>query len=63
MFSLTKEQSARVSEFIKAKRAEYTGAIGGQFTWSFTPTTLGCVCKVKDNISGEELDVSDYDMW
>lgn len=41
----------------------YCGAIGGQFTFSFTHTSLGDVTKVKDAVTGEELDLSDYDSW
>lgn len=36
-----------------------TGAIGGQFTYLFTPTSLGTVKKVKCTC-GEEYDCTDY---
>jgi len=38
------------------------GAIGGSYTFSFTPTTLGCVSKVKCHC-GDELDLTDYEDW
>ena len=38
------------------------GAIGGRMTYSFTPTTLGTVTKVKCSC-GEERDLTDYDGW
>ena len=41
----------------------YAGAIGGDLTYSFTNTSLGTVVKVKDGFTGEELDVTDYDIW
>lgn len=37
-----------------------TGAIGGQFTYSFTPTHLGTICKATCNC-GAEFDATDYD--
>lgn len=40
-----------------------TGASGGRFTYSFTPTTLGTVAKITDAITGETIDVTDYDLW
>jgi hypothetical protein len=40
----------------------YTGAIGGAYTWCFTPTSIGVVCKLKCSC-GEELDFTDYDSW
>lgn len=69
MFELSKEQWDRVGEWIKKHNVEkhgsehpYMGAIGGAFTYEFTPTSLGTVnivrCACKDKI-----DVSDYDSW
>lgn len=40
-----------------------TGAIGGLYTYSFTPTTIGIVIKITNNITGDILDLSDYDSW
>lgn len=40
----------------------YYGAIGGALTYSFTPTTLGVVIKVKC-ACGKEIDVTDYEGW
>lgn len=39
------------------------GAIGGGYTFQFTGTGLGTVCKVTESITGEVLDLSDYDDW
>ncbi len=59
-FSLDKEQTEM---FIKWKDhddcLESFGACGGRFTFSFTQTSLGCVCKVKC-ACGQELDMTDY---
>jgi len=41
----------------------YVGATGGQFTFSFMHTGLGDIVKVKDSVTGEELDLTDYDSW
>lgn len=38
-----------------------SGAIGGQFSFVFTPTSLGMIVKVKD--ADSELDLTDYDLW
>lgn len=40
----------------------YTGAIGGGLTYQFSPTGLGMVVKVIW-YTGEELNVTDYDIW
>ena len=38
------------------------GAIDGRFTYSFTPTSLGVVIKVKC-ACGQEIDVTPYEDW
>ena len=40
----------------------YTGAIGGAYTFSFTPTGLGTVFKVTCSC-GDHIDMTDYDSW
>ena len=41
----------------------YTGAIGGQFTFSFIPTSVGTIVKVSDFVTGEVCDITDYDSF
>lgn len=41
----------------------YAGAIGGSSTFMFTPTSLGVVVKVTDGLTGETVDLSDYEDW
>lgn len=72
MFSLDKDQSEKLAkwreeQYAKSSKDELghvrVGAIGGAFTYSFTPTTLGCVVKVYNATTKEEIDLTDYDMW
>ncbi len=37
-------------------------AIGGRFTYSFCPTSLGDIITVKC-FCGEEIDITDYGSW
>lgn len=41
----------------------YTGAIGGSEVFTFCHTSLGTVAKVKDELTGKEIDLTDYDSW
>jgi len=51
-----------VSQLKKMEGAiDYDG--GGSYTFSFTPTTLGTVIKVKNNAYNKEIDLSDYKNW
>jgi len=63
MFALTKEQSEKLNEWAKALKNGPTGAIGGRFTYSFTPTSLGTIVKVKCGLTNEEVDLTDYQDW
>lgn len=38
----------------------YYGANGGGYTYSFTPTSLGTVVKVINDLTGDVLDITDY---
>lgn len=65
MFQVSKEQDKQISEWMHKKRKDGKpeGAIGGRFTFNFTPTSLGVVITVKDNILKDFIDVTDYDSW
>lgn len=41
----------------------YTGAIGGDLEFIFTPTSIGVIAVVKHVMTGEELDLTDYNLW
>lgn len=64
-FIIEESQMLRIRKFREDCLSDkaYDGAIGGRFTYCFTPTSLGTVIKVKDYISKKEIDVSDYDSW
>ncbi len=61
MFSLDERQTQALNEWVKTLPEAYAGAIGGRLTFSFTPTSLGTVVKVRDGISDKEVDLTDYD--
>lgn len=63
MFELTEAQLKKINKWIKSNPTPLTGTIGGRYTYSFTPTSLGVVMMVKNNTSGEELDVTEYWEW
>lgn len=62
-FELTKEQEDKFNEWRKEINKTYvdTTAIGGAYTFSFIPTGLGVIVKVK-HVTGAELDLTD-DNW
>ena len=41
----------------------YTGAIGGQFEYVFVPTSIGVTAKVRDLVTDETLNITDYENW
>jgi len=63
-FELDDEQMTKVVAWEASHECtiSYAGAIGGKTTFAFTPNSIGmsekavCAC-------GEELDITDYDLW
>ena len=60
-FALDAEQVAKVRAWMAGKPKVYTGPIGGRLTYSFTPTSIGVAVSVKDCVTVEELDITDYE--
>ncbi len=53
-----------ISESIEGgEPSPYYGAIGGGYEYSFVPTSLGVVINVKNVVSGDIIDLSEYDKW
>ena len=44
-------------------RLPYYGAIGGGETFHISGTSLGTVVKVTENITGETINLTDYESW
>lgn len=62
-FIIDDDQLKKLDEWMRSKPKKYTGAIGGRFTYSFHPTSLGVVVKVMDEVDRDEIDLSDYEGW
>ena len=74
-FSLTRKEEAKLSKWqtkeekiLKEAAAQsgvpyHIGPIGGAYTYSFTPTTIGLSITVKHNVSGNKIDLTDYTEW
>lgn len=62
-FTISDDQLKKLAAWMAAKPKKYTGAIGGRFTYSFHPTSLGVIIKVKDETDRTKIDLSDYENW
>lgn len=65
IFSLSKKEQEKVDQFKEkhyCTRPKYQGAIGGRYTYSFTPTSLGSIVSIKCVCSAEK-DITDYDLF
>jgi len=65
-FSLDKKEQIKANDWINKQLKEKpkeVGAIGGRFTYSFTPTNLGTIISINDNSTHESLDLTDYSSW
>ncbi len=65
-FGLTGKQWKKYQKWRKAKTKKdgelYVGAIGGAYSFCFTPTGIGEMVTVRA-ADGEVLDLTDYDAW
>lgn len=63
---LDENQIKNAARWIKehecSRRNDYAGAIGGRYTYSFTPTGLGVIVSIKC-WCGAELDLTDNEDW
>ncbi len=41
----------------------YTGTMGGIYTYIFTPTGVGQIVRLKNLMTNEEINLTEYDLW
>jgi hypothetical protein len=77
-FEVTPEQEEKINEWYETLKPRiiaeglkdpfgenepYYGAIGGGLSYAFIPTGLGVCLTVKESITGETIDVTDFENW
>lgn len=58
-----KRSKDRFARQLALDNMPYYGAIGGELTYEFTPTSIGVVVKVTHAGTKEVLDLTDYENW
>ena len=62
-FEITDNQHKQYMDWITRHKCDaYAGACGGKISWTFTRTGLG-LCVVVKCICGEEINITDTDVW
>jgi len=65
-FTLTAEQVEKFEKWVENKNKKdgevYVGAVGGAYTFCFTPTGIGTIEEVRC-ADGTSLDLSEFDTW
>lgn len=62
-WSAEQDNMYKKSNLIKDNCEYYCGAIGGELTYLFTPTSIGMAIKVHHSGTNQNLDVSHYEDW
>ena len=65
-FTLEKVEEETADKWIKKQKKKYPHqgtTIGGRFSYKFTPTGLGCVVHIMDNLTGKQKEVTDISNW
>jgi len=58
-----KEQDQKVAKLRRVSGAANYGAIGGGYKFVFTPTNMGTVAGVINQVTKDELNLTDYNEW
>lgn len=62
-YEFSTNQEAKLIAWQSKLPSKFTGAMGGRFRFSITPTDFGAIVKVKDQITEEEIDLTEYEVW
>jgi hypothetical protein len=64
-FKLEGLEESRANHWIKLQKKKDPSnfTIGERWSYIFTPTGLGTMVIIKDNLLEETMDVTDYDLW
>ena len=64
-FELDETETQRFEDWKKKQKATdpQIATLGERWTFMFTPTGLGTIVVVKDNLLKEELDLTDWENW
>lgn len=65
IFELLGKELQRAEKFVKKqmKKDNTLPTAGERFTYMFTPTGIGTVIKIKDEMLGKIKDITDWDLW
>ena len=62
-FEVTDEIYEEYKNFISNKPNAYYGMIGGRFSLEITPTSMGNIYVLKDDLEKTKLNLTDFDCW
>lgn len=64
-FTIDKEDIKKISKWVKKQRKKDSSnfALGERWSYIFTPTGIGTLLTIKDNILNEEYEVTDISNW
>lgn len=63
IFQLDTTQQNKLNKWFKIKDLTKCGTISDRFTYCFTPTSLGTIVTVQDQLDKTEIDLTDYEEW
>lgn len=66
-FEITEDQKTKIDIWLSQQREKTKGGlygpIGGNISYTFTPTSLGDILVVRNDQTKEEINVTDFDSW
>jgi len=62
-FEIDEDGISQIKEWVETLPTGPYGSIGGRLSYTFTPTSLGVITVIKDAMSGEEINITDFESW
>jgi hypothetical protein len=53
----------QVQEFFDETHKEYAGAVGGQYSYTFTQKSLGTILEIRDGFTGRTINATNFNDW
>ena len=58
-FPISEEEHERINKWVESRPIANEGAIGGRYSYEFTPTSIGTIGTIVDSFTGEKFTFQD----
>lgn len=59
-FEISDDAKKQLDEWLQKRPNKHPGALGGRYTYSLTPTNIGIIVTLKDELMKESVTIEDF---